>query len=68
MNMNKIFEEIAMQNNMSVVQIYKDIQEALDYGWNNTDEKVQMHWHKIPAKHGKPTIEEVILYIVNNIK
>jgi len=68
MNMNKIFEKIAMQNGVSVKQVRQNVQEALDYGWNSTDEKVQSYWHQIPAKNGNPTIEEVILYIINSIK
>jgi len=32
MNMNKIFEKIAMQNGVSVKQVRQNVQEALDYG------------------------------------
>ncbi len=64
MNLDKIFERIASQNGVSVGQIRQDIQKSLDEGWNSSDEKVKAYWRKIPTKHIKPTVEEVILYIV----
>ena len=67
MNINKILKEIADKNNVSVEEVRNDIQEALDCGWNSKDEKVQGHWRKIPTNYEKPTLEEVILYIINSI-
>lgn len=64
MNLNRIFKQIAVENGVSDEQVRQDIQEALDEGWNNSDEKVQAYWRKIPTKHKKPTLEEVILYMV----
>ncbi len=68
MNIQKILERIAMQNGVSVDEVRHDIQEALDYGWNSTDESVTAYWRRIPTKHEKPTLEEVLLYIINSIK
>ena len=68
MNIQNILEKIAMQNGVSVDQVRQDIQEALDYGWNSTYKNVQAYWLKIPTKHGKPTLEEVLVYIINSIK
>lgn len=65
MNINKIFKQIAAKNGVSVLQVRRDIQAALDEGWNSNDEKVRAYWRKIPAKHKKPTLEEVILYIIS---
>nr|MDE5569676.1 sporulation initiation factor Spo0A [Ruminococcus sp.] len=64
MKLNEIFKQIAVKNGVSVKQVHQDIQEAFDEGWNSSDEKVREYWHKIPTKHKKPTLEEVILYIV----
>ena len=64
MNLNKILKQIAIKNGVSVAQVRLDIQEAFDEGWNNSDKKVQAFWRKIPTKHKKPTLEEVILYMV----
>lgn len=64
MNINRIFKQIAIKNGVSVAQVRQDIQKALDEGWNSTDENVRSYWRKIPTKYKKPTLEEVILYIV----
>lgn len=64
MKLNKIFKKVAIKNGVSVERVRQDIQEALDEGWNSSDEKVREYWLKIPTKHKKPTLEEVILYIV----
>lgn len=50
MDIKKILEVIALQNNVSIDQIRQDIQDALDIGWNSNDERVQAHWRRIPTK------------------
>lgn len=64
MNINRILKKIAIKNGVSVEQVRRDIQKALDEGWNSSDEKVREYWRKIPSKHEKPTLEEVILHII----
>ena len=49
MNLKKILERIALQNGVSVTQVRRDIQNALDEGWNSNDEKIRAYWHKIPT-------------------
>lgn len=68
MNLKKILKDIAVKNGVSAAQVRRDIQAALDEGWNSDDENVKAYWRKIPAKHGKPTLEEVILFMVNECK
>ena len=64
MNFKKILERIALQNGVSVTQVRRDIQNALDEGWNSNDEKIRAYWRKIPTRHEKPTLEEVVLHIM----
>ncbi len=64
MNINSILKQIAVKNGVSVAQVRQDIQAALDEGWNSSDEKVRAYWRKIPTKHEKPTLEEVILFLI----
>ncbi len=68
MNLKKILKDIAVKNGVSAAQVRRDIQAALDEGWNSDNENVKAYWRKIPAKHGKPTLEEVILFMVNECK
>ncbi len=65
MNLNRIFKQIAAKNGVSVAQVRQDIQEAIDEGWNSSDKKVREYWSTIPAKHEKPTLEEVISFMVS---
>lgn len=64
MNLNKILKQIAVKNSVSVAQVRRDIQAALDEGWNSRDKKVREYWSKIPTRHEKPTLKEVILFMV----
>lgn len=65
MNLNRIFKQIAAKNGVSVAKVRQDIQEAIDEGWNSSDKKVREYWSTIPAKHEKPTLEEVISFMVS---
>lgn len=65
MNLNRIFKQIAAKNGVSVAQVRQDIQEAIDEGWNSSDKKVREYWSTIPTKHEKPTLEEVISFMVS---
>jgi hypothetical protein len=53
---------------VSVGEVRRDIQEALGEGWNNPDPGVQEYWRKIPSRYEKPTLEEVIDFIVKENK
>lgn len=68
MNLKRILEKIALQNGVSVAQVRCEIQKVLDEGWNSEGETIQSNWRKIPTKHKKPTMEEVIAYIINSIE
>lgn len=68
MKAKKAVIQVAVQNGVSVAEVRRDIQEALDEGWNNPDPQVQEYWRSIPSKHEKPTIEEIIEYISKKVK
>lgn len=68
MKPNKALAQIAEMNGISITEVRRDIQAALDEGRNNPDPKVQEYWRKIPSRHEKPTIEEVIKYITKKVK
>lgn len=68
MKLNKILQKIALENGVSVAEVRKDIQEALDLGWNNPDPKVQEYWKSIPCRGKMPKLEEVIKHILKTVK
>ena len=68
MKVNRVFAEIALKNGVSVAEVRKEIQAALDEGMKNPDPNVQAYWNSIPRKGDKPTAQEVITYFSNQIK
>jgi hypothetical protein len=68
MKVNKTLIQIAATYGVSVADVRRDIQEALDEGWNNPDPEVHEYWRKIPSRSEKPTIEEVITFMTRETK
>lgn len=67
MSLQKVLRIIAKQNGITEAHVRQEIQRALDEGWNSTDERVRTNWRKIPTKYQKPTMEEVVEFIINSI-
>lgn len=57
-----IFRQIAKKEKTTVEQVYKDMQEAIDAGFDNPDPEVRAVWKGIPFKGARPTPEDVISY------
>ena len=57
-----IFRQIAKEEKTTVEQVYKDMQEAIDAGFDNPDPEVRAVWKDIPFKGARPTPEDVISY------
>lgn len=68
MNVKNALQAIADREGISVSEVRKEIQSAIDEGMKSTDKSVQAYWSKIPRKGVKPTPEEVINYIAKSIK
>ena len=69
--MNKLrgleaIRRVALQNGVSMVEVRKEIELAIDVGMANPDPKIQAHWAKILRKGRKPTPEEVIIYLAEH--
>lgn len=68
MNTNDIFERVAKQYGTTSIEVYLEIQKAIDAGFYNPDPKVQAEWKKMNFKGEKPTPEEVIAYLVSELQ
>jgi len=64
----KIIEKTAAREGVSVTEVRGKIEIAINAGLSNLDPAVQTYWAAIPKKGTKPTPEEVIIFIVNNLK
>lgn len=63
MKTNKILKKVAQKNCVSIMEVKREIQAALDEGMRSSDPKVLDYWKSIPCKGEKPTIDEVITYL-----
>lgn len=68
MKARSAIEQIADREGVSVSEVRREIQAAIDEGMKSTDKSVQAYWSRIPRKGAKPTPEEVIDFIAKSIK
>lgn len=65
---SKVMGTIGQKEGISAKEVEREIQLAIDSGFDNPDEKVQAEWAKIPFKGERPTPEEVIEYMCKKLK
>lgn len=63
MNSKNVLEIVAEKEGVSVEEVRREIQLAIDDAMKNPDPKIQEQWRRIPKKGKKPTPEEVIEFI-----
>lgn len=63
MNSKNVLEIVAEKEGVSVEEVRREIQLAIDDAMKNPDPKIQAQWRKIPKKGKKPTPEEVIAFV-----
>ena len=61
-----IYEKIAEKYNTTPEEVRREMQIAIDAGFDNPDPAVQEEWKKMTLKGERPTPEEVINYAVKN--
>lgn len=67
MKAEEAIKQIAERDGVSISEVRKEIQFAIDEGMKSTDKSVQAYWSKIPCRGAKPTPEEVITYIAKSV-
>ena len=63
-----IYEKIAEKYNTTPEEVRREMQIAIDAGFDNPDPAVQEEWNKMTLKGDRPTPEEVINYAVKKLK
>lgn len=58
---------VAKQNGVSVDEVKREIQKAIDIGMANPDPKIQAFWNSIPRAGERPTPEEVISFFAKEM-
>jgi len=65
-NFLKIIEEIAEKNGVSVFEVKKEMEIALEAAWNNPDEKAREQQRKT-FPNGKPSAEEFFFAVLKKL-
>lgn len=62
-NFKELLKVIAKQNHTTPENVLKEMQLAIDAGFDNPDPDIQKQWSKVSHKAERPTPEEVIYHI-----
>ena len=68
MNIDEIIKQVARVHNTTPEEVYAEIQIALEAAFQSKDPEVQKKWAKISFKGDHPTQEDVIPYLVGQLK
>lgn len=67
MNPSEAIKRTAQQYGVSVEEVRRDIQEAIDIAMSNPDPKIRAFWAKFPFKGKKPAPEEFIAFMTKEV-
>ncbi len=62
-----VLERIAAENRTSVDEVYRQMQIAIDAGFDSPDPQVRKNWECIPYKGERPTPEEFVVALASMI-
>ena len=70
MSMRKVYREVARKNGVSVAEVKRDMQAAIDHAYTNTpNDGITGAWqNRVPRKGEIPTAEEFIRYAAKDVK
>lgn len=70
MSMRSIYRKIAKENGVTVAEVKRDMQAAIDHAYQHTpdDGITEVYQDRVPRKGETPTAEEVIRYATERIK
>ena len=63
-----ILERIALENHTTPDDVYREMEKAIDVGFENPDPCVRDFWQQFTYKGERPTPEELILGIVQMLE
>lgn len=68
MKAKNAISKLAMENGMSARELIEEMQKAIDEGMNSSEPTVIKLWEKVLRKGEKPTPEEFIDHISENMR
>ncbi len=67
-NFDRICKAIALKNGISVEEVKKEMQSAINYAFENATQEQKLFQSNITKKGEIPTPEEVLNFVCKNIK
>lgn len=67
-NVENSLRQVAKNHGVSVEEVKREIERALELGQTSLNPTAQGHWKKMTSNDSSPTIEKFLLYIANKIK
>ena len=64
----RAIKKVAVKERVSVAEVRGEIEKAINEAMADPDPAVRAYWAGIPKKGEKPTPEEVIAYMADNIR
>lgn len=61
-------EKIARENGVTIFEVRREIEKAIEEGMKSTEPNAIRFWHSIPRQGITPTPEEAIMYIAHIVK
>jgi len=62
---NRSLKKIAKREGVSVEEVRREIELAINLAQKNPDPKIQKFWNSLPGEGVKPTQEEIITHIAS---
>ena len=63
-----VLNTVAENHHTTPIHVYEEIEKAISYGFENPDPEIRARWSQIGSNGNKPTPEELIAYILANLK
>ncbi len=67
-NIDKIYGKIAKENGTTAQDVKTEIENALEIGFGCPDPDVQDFWRQINRESEKPTLDDLILFVIASLR
>lgn len=62
-----VLNKVAVQNGVSLDVVLEEIEAIIEGGINSHDMQIRRRWEAIPREGDAPTVEELMIYLVNEV-
>lgn len=59
-----VLQRVAEQNGVPLVSVIEEIERVIDSGVNSSNPQIRVEWKQIPRRGAKPSVTELMTYLV----